>query len=94
MKRKACARAATVMSATPGTIVVAALLASMAVTGLAHEHCTSTHGVDTDASDFIAPRYAVDARLGFQSPNYAIECVGGGEAAVRSSESYCADSGN
>jgi len=79
---------------TLAAILIAALLTSMAVAGFVHEHCTLTHGVDTDAGDLLAPRDAGDAGTGFRPQNYVIECVGGDEASVHTSESYCADSGN
>jgi len=82
------------MSRTLAAIIVAAVPTFMAVAGFVHEHCASTHRTDTDASALPAPRYAGDARTGFGSPDFVIECLGADEAPVRTSESYCADSGN
>ncbi len=70
------------MRRTLAAIVLAALPTLATVPALAHEQCTLTHHIHTDAGDLLAPRQARDARSGFGGwpPDYVIECIGGGDA--------------
>ncbi len=70
------------MRRTLAAIVLAALPTLAAVPALAHEQCTLTHHIHTDAGDLLAPRQARDARSGFGGwpPDYVIECLGGDDA--------------
>ncbi len=70
------------MRKTIAIIVLAALPTVMAVPGFSDGHCTSTHRMDTDASDPLALRYARDAGSGFgRWPlDSLIECLGGEES--------------